>query len=171
MTPIQDSVERPPVIDRCAPQRVTVRAADADREETAAVLRRHYELGRLDTPEFELRIDRCYGAATVEELRGLVADLPRNSADSPTREPARLPLRPWSPVALVLPSLGVLALASVTGGQALWLAWPFVLLIVIVLRRRLAHQRPALQPAQAGSRVGRRRRRLRAAPDAQGDQG
>jgi hypothetical protein len=41
-----------------------VRAADADREQTAAALREHLAVGRLTTPEFEERLDKAYAAET-----------------------------------------------------------------------------------------------------------
>jgi len=157
------------VIDPGAPQCVVLRASDADREQTAQVLRQHYELGRLETPEFEARIGRCYAAATVDELRELVADLPRSTAVSPAREPAPRPVRP---LALILPVLvAAVALASVTGGHALWLTWPLVFLIIVIVRRRCLGSRlqPAGQQTRVTGQAPRPRRRLRAAADAQGD--
>jgi hypothetical protein len=53
-----------------------LRASDADREEIADFLRRNHSDGRLDSEEFATRIDRCYDAKTLRELRQLVSDLP-----------------------------------------------------------------------------------------------
>jgi hypothetical protein len=53
-----------------------LRASDADRDHTIALLRRHHVDGRLDWEEFSERLDRASQARTREELRGLLSDLP-----------------------------------------------------------------------------------------------
>ena len=53
-----------------------VRASDADRESTAACLKRHYAAGRLGTDELERRVRRAYDAEWRSELRSLQRDLP-----------------------------------------------------------------------------------------------
>ncbi len=63
-----------------------VRASDAQREETAKVLRRHYAEGRLDKREYEERIDQCYAAKRVGELDELTVDLPREHSAARMRE-------------------------------------------------------------------------------------
>jgi hypothetical protein len=60
--------------------RSDVLASDADRELTVGRLREHFSAGRLDHRELELRIERCYAAATRGELRRVVADLPHPRA-------------------------------------------------------------------------------------------
>jgi hypothetical protein len=92
-----------------------VRAGDADREEIGERLRRHHAEGRLDAEEFQQRIDRCYQAKTIGELRQLVADLPRD----PERRTGRPPLRSriW-PVPLVPLLLAILAICLATGHHA-----------------------------------------------------
>jgi len=57
-----------------------VRAGDADREATAERLRRHHAEGRLDSEEFQERLDRCFAARTVGELAELGRDLPPDPA-------------------------------------------------------------------------------------------
>lgn len=64
--------------------RSEVRASDADREETAARLRRAYADGCLEPDELEQRVDAALAARTRGELRRLVADLPKRT--KPTRE-------------------------------------------------------------------------------------
>ena len=54
----------------------SVRASDADRERAAALLRRHYETGRLTVAELESRLARAYSASFRSDLRELVRDLP-----------------------------------------------------------------------------------------------
>jgi hypothetical protein len=53
-----------------------IRASDADRDRTAALLREHHAAGRLTLDEFNERLDQAYAAKTVGELDALLADLP-----------------------------------------------------------------------------------------------
>lgn len=53
-----------------------IRASDADRDRTAALLREHHAAGRLDAEEFAERLDQAYAAKTLGELDELLADLP-----------------------------------------------------------------------------------------------
>jgi hypothetical protein len=54
-----------------------LRASDEDRDRTAAQLREHHALGRLDPQEFSDRLDRTFAARTVGELDDILRDLPR----------------------------------------------------------------------------------------------
>lgn len=53
-----------------------IRASDADRDRTAALLREHLAAGRLDDEEFNERLDKTYAAKTLGELDQLLSDLP-----------------------------------------------------------------------------------------------
>jgi hypothetical protein len=53
-----------------------VRASDADRERTAALLREHHAVGRLTPEEFNERLDKAFAARTLGDLEALLADLP-----------------------------------------------------------------------------------------------
>ena len=53
-----------------------IRASDADRDRTAALLREHHAAGRLTAEEFNERLDKAYAAKTLGELDELLADLP-----------------------------------------------------------------------------------------------
>jgi hypothetical protein len=53
-----------------------IRAADADRDRTAAALREHLAAGRLTAEEFDERLDKAYAAKTLGELDDLMTDLP-----------------------------------------------------------------------------------------------
>ena len=53
-----------------------IRASDADRDRTAALLREHHAAGRLTADEFQERLDKAYAAKTLGELDELLADLP-----------------------------------------------------------------------------------------------
>jgi hypothetical protein len=61
-----------------------LRASDADREQTAAVLRQAAAEGRLDLTELEERLERVFAAKTYADLAPLTADLP--NAAGPNRE-------------------------------------------------------------------------------------
>ena len=53
-----------------------IRASDADRDRTAALLREHLAAGRLNDEEFNERLDKTYAARTLGELDQLLSDLP-----------------------------------------------------------------------------------------------
>jgi Domain of unknown function (DUF1707) len=53
-----------------------IRASDADRDRTAALLREHLAAGRLSAEEFHERLDQAYAAKTLGELDQLLSDLP-----------------------------------------------------------------------------------------------
>lgn len=61
-----------------------VRASDAEREQTVAVLQRSFTDGRLTQAELEERAGAAYAAQTRSELRDLTADLP-----GPVSQPSR----------------------------------------------------------------------------------
>jgi hypothetical protein len=53
-----------------------IRASDADRDRTAALLREHHAVGRLTAEEFTDRLEKALVAKTRGELNELLADLP-----------------------------------------------------------------------------------------------
>jgi len=53
-----------------------LRASDADRERTVALLREHAAVGRLTLEEFTERMSTAYLARTHDELATLARDLP-----------------------------------------------------------------------------------------------
>src|SRR5579859_4933524 len=79
------------------PRDPNLRASDAEREAIGERLRRHHTDGRLDAEEFQQRIDACYSAKTVGELRQLLADLPRDPEEQPWYSPwaGRRRIAPW----------------------------------------------------------------------------
>jgi hypothetical protein len=56
--------------------RQTVRASDAEREQTVALLQRSFADGRLALAELQERAGAAYAARTRAQLRDLTADLP-----------------------------------------------------------------------------------------------
>jgi Flp pilus assembly protein TadB len=99
-----------------------LRASDAERSETAELLRRHHAEGRLDTDELEERIERCYAAKTRGELDALTTDLPRSQQQQPRS--SRGPRRPPRPLAPFVVIAAIVALSVATGAHVLWLVWP-----------------------------------------------
>lgn len=60
--------------------------SDAERDEVAAELREHYEVGRLTHDELSHRLDVVHRARHRSELRRLVRDLPRIAVRRPKRK-------------------------------------------------------------------------------------
>lgn len=56
--------------------RPVLRVGDAERESTAALLRRHATEGRLRLDELDERLGLAYGAKTAADLNQLLVDLP-----------------------------------------------------------------------------------------------
>ena len=112
------------------PARGGLRASDAERERTAAALRRHHVDGRLDTDELQERLGRCYAARTQADLRALLADLP------PERPAAPRPRRSRDDAAPVLAALlVVVALAATLAAVHHGHPGPLPLLAVFLLLR------------------------------------
>lgn len=107
-----------------------MRAADADRERTADVLRHHAGEGRLEPDELEERLERAFAARTLRDLDALTGDLPR----APRRERAHRgrgwPVAPFTPLFAVV--LALVAVSAAVGHPVFWL---FFLLL-------FAHGRP-----------------------------
>lgn len=62
---------------------LAVRASDAEREQTVALLQRNFADGRLTQAELEERAVAAYKAQTRAELRDLTADLPAAQQQPP----------------------------------------------------------------------------------------
>jgi len=117
-----------------------VRASDADRERAGEQLRRSHAEGRLDVEEFQDRIDRCYAAKTVGELRALVADLPGEQPSD--RAFGRPSLRGMRLIALLPVLLAVCLISAIIHGHGLWILVPLLLFTRFWLwgrRGRLMH--------------------------------
>lgn len=108
-----------------------IRAADADREATANVLRRHYTEGRLDAQEYDERIERCYAAKTLGELDELFADLPRVETRERGPNHGRRAYRPPWRLAVVAPVvIALVVISALTGAHLFWLAWPLFFFVL-----------------------------------------
>ena len=107
---------------------LAVRASDAEREQTAALLQGSFADGRLTQAELEERASAAYAARTRAQLRDLTADLPAAG---------RRPPRPG--MILDLRLLVILLCVCPPAGMAYWL---LSLRETALLRAWLANARP-----------------------------
>jgi hypothetical protein len=111
-------------------RRVTLRAADSDRERAADRLRHAAGEGRLLTEELEERLGTVFSARTYGELDAVVADLP--APDDDRRHKTPLWVKATMAVAIMMAVIAVLAVFALVfiglaGAWLLWvvLAWAF----------------------------------------------
>lgn len=146
----------------------SMRASDQDRETAVTVLRDAYAVGRLETEEFDQRVDAAYAAVTWGELDHLTADLPVVYADVNlpldvvvSRERSRTAgqslFRQVIWVHAIWMFLFVLAagLAGRVTSAAVWAACvlvPLVLLVPLALERVSGALRCASPPGRGGGR-------------------
>ena len=112
-----------------------LRASDAERNEVADKLSRHFADGRLDQAEFKTRLDRAMGAVTRRDLDGLFHDLPRLSDDPEPPSPRR---RLFVPVAVFVI---VVALAVGSTISVVHVPWLLVVLAGAFLWHRARRHR------------------------------
>jgi hypothetical protein len=104
-----------------------IRASDADREGMADLLRRHHLAGRLDTAEFQERVERSLQARTLGELRALTVDLPGDDVGQPHRAMPASHRTTAAGVAIAATVLTALVVASAFAQRPLFFpAVPFV---------------------------------------------
>jgi Flp pilus assembly protein TadB len=125
-------------LDRITGPDPNLRAGDADRERIADRLRTSHAEGRIDLSEFQQRLERCYEAKTLGELRELVSDLPR-----PEQQPQRRSVgwsRPWWALASLAPIVIALIVISAATGHDhaswLWIPAAFLVWRMVWWRRR-----------------------------------
>jgi hypothetical protein len=112
---------------RSGPRDRQLRVGDSERETVGEILRQQHLDGRLDTDEFQERLERCLTAKTYAELDELVADFPSPEAER-DRVGRAWGLRPW-PFAFL--PLALIAAIAVSGGHLLWLAFPLFFFFVL----------------------------------------
>jgi hypothetical protein len=121
------------------PRDPNLRASDAEREAIGERLRHHHTDGRLDAEEFQQRIDACYSAKTVGELRDLLKDLPREEEAGPAWRPGRPMLWRFWGIPLV-PVLITIVLVSAIGAHhhffGFWILIPLFFLARMWMWRR-----------------------------------
>src|SRR3989442_10210642 len=110
---------------RRGPRDRQLRVGDSEREAVGEVLRQQHVDGRLDSDEFQQRLERCLVAKTYAELDELVADFP-----SPEAEQGRAGRAwGWRPFALL--PLALIAAIALSGGHLIWLVFPLFFFLVV----------------------------------------
>jgi hypothetical protein len=121
-----------------------LRVSDQEREEAAAAIREHYAAGRLDSAEFEERVQAAYSARTQSELSALSADLPA-LPPKPPKPPTTMELARQSFNTSVLmrnASTGACAFLCCTGiwavtganGSDFWPKWVLIITLITIVR-------------------------------------
>ncbi|WP_028935919.1 DUF1707 SHOCT-like domain-containing protein [Pseudonocardia spinosispora] len=101
----------------------SIRASDAEREETASVIRAAASEGRLTMAELEERLESVYEARMRHELPPLVADLP--SAQRPPDGPPGNGPGVGARIGLAVHALLVVAFAAAMIGRWVMTGMPF----------------------------------------------
>jgi hypothetical protein len=163
-----------------AERREDLRAADADRESTAELLKGALNEGRLTLTEYDERLRDAYGARTYGELDKVLADLPAqrsqvapmptgplrqvraDSATGPTGVPPWL-VKIWGAWAVaVFVNVVIWALVSVSSDDGpvyfwpMWVAGPWGAVLLVTTVRGLVFGVP-----EPRARPGRERRAVR----------
>ena len=103
------------------PRDRSLRVGDKDRDGVSEILRQRHVEGRLDTDEFQARLERCLAAKTYAELDELIADFPPEGAER-RWDRQSWTWRPWPLPFLFLPLALIVAIA--VGAHFWWLAIP-----------------------------------------------
>jgi hypothetical protein len=110
------------------PRDRSFRVGDKERESVSEILREAHLEGRLDSDEFQSRLERCMTAKTYADLDELIADVPQGADER--RRPGQLRgPRPW-PLAFLLLPLALIA-AIVIGGHFALLAIPLFFFFIV----------------------------------------
>ena len=133
-----------------------LRVSDQDREQAASEIREHYAAGRLDSAEFEERVQAAYSARTQRELNAISADLPALPPKPPTRtELVRQTLSASSLMGnagaagtLFLVCTGIWAITG--AGGSFWPKWVLVFMLVQIVRGIRRDQRRARRQRNGG---------------------
>jgi len=148
------------------------RASDQQREQAAQELREHFAVGRLTQEELDERIQQAYAARTEQQLRDLLADLPRLPA-SPQQRKAELAARRRQLQRRLIQETGggltllviCVAVWLIDGAQGqFWPVWVAIVVLIPLLRNawRLYGPEPQLdrveRELERRARKGRRGR-------------
>ena len=128
-----------------------IRASDAEREEYATIVRDAVGEGRLSLAEGDERLAQVYAARYRDDLRPLIADLPRGAARGPQR-PGPYDWHPGVPVPqsgppsyrpgvvrhlgfLLTVSAILVGLWAITSSGFFWPAIPITFFAIVAARR------------------------------------
>ncbi len=114
-----------------------LRASDAERNEVAERLSRHFADGRLDQAEFKVRLDKAMGATTRGDLQGLFDDLPRLADEPP---PPRSRRRRLVPLLVIVALVAVVGDATFSMVHVPWLLLALVGVFLWYRSDRRAHR-------------------------------
>jgi Flp pilus assembly protein TadB len=115
-----------------------LRVSDAERNEVADKLSRHFSDGRLDQTEFKERLDAAMSAKTQGDLVGLFDDLPPLASEPPPPPSRRRRLVPFL---LMLAFIALVAGSTLSLWHALQIPWLLVALVAFFLWHRARHRR------------------------------
>jgi len=152
-----------------------LRVSDEQRESAARQLRDHFTAGRLTEEELDERVQQAYAARTEQQLRELLADLPRLPVSPQQRKAELVARRSQLRRRLIQETGGGLALLAVciavwvtSGAQGqFWPVWVAIIVLIPLLRNvwRLYGPEPQLDRVERelerrsrGSARGRRSR-------------
>lgn len=115
-----------------------LRTSDQERERAAQELREHFAAGRITETEFSERVQAAYNARTEQELRELLADLPRLPV-SPQQRKAEIAERRSELRRRLIQEAGG-GLAAFTICTLIWVAsgahgtfWPIFVLVIVII--------------------------------------
>jgi hypothetical protein len=115
-----------------------LRVSDAERNEVADKLSRHFSDGRLDQVEFKDRLDAAMSAKTQGDLGGLFDDLPPLGTEAPPPPSRRRRLVPFL---VMLAFIMVVAGSTVSLWHALRIPWLLVAVVGFYLWHRVGRRR------------------------------
>jgi Domain of unknown function (DUF1707) len=115
-----------------------LRVSDAERNEVADRLSRHFAEGRLDQAEFKERLDAAMSAKTQGDLAGLFDDLPPLATEPPSPPSRR---RRMVPFLVMVAFLAVAAGSTLSLWHALRIPWLLIAVVAFFLWHRAGRHR------------------------------
>ena len=116
-----------------------MRIGDAERNQIAEQLSKHYGDGRLDAAEFQERLDKAMSAKTRGDLSGLLSDLPNLQTPEQVTAAAAQPQRYRRPhviktVVFVVIAFWALSFLAATSHFLFfgWIHIPWLLIVLVV---------------------------------------
>jgi hypothetical protein len=113
-----------------------LRVSDAERNEVAERLSRHFADGRLDQGEFKERLDAAMSATTRGDLAGLFDDLPPLDTERPAPPSRR---RRLVPLLLIVVFLALAAGSTLSVLPVLRIPWLLIAVVGLLLWHRAGH--------------------------------
>jgi hypothetical protein len=120
------------------PPTTNLRVSDAERNEVADKLSRHFAEGRLDQSEFKERLDAAMSAKTQNDLSGLFDDLPRLT-DEPSPPPSRR--RRMIPFLVMVAIIALAAGSTISFLHFLRIPWLLIAIVAFFVWHRAGRRR------------------------------